>query len=117
MTNDMPPKACLADFGFITMVLDPRNPMSPSFTLEGGTMSFIAPELFAPSKYGLVGATPTQETDIYAFGSVIFQVLALDCHHLPLFLDIPPGSNWRTTVSGYQISGTRVPRLEWGSSG
>ena len=74
MTNDEPPKACLADFGFTTMVLDPQNPMSSSGTLEGGTMTFMAPELLAPSKYGLKNAVPTQEGDIYAFGLVILQV-------------------------------------------
>ena len=79
MTNDTPPKACLADFGFTTMVFDPHNPMSSSFTLEGGTMTFMAPELFAPSSYGLESAVPTQETDIYAFGLVVLQVTAL-CH-------------------------------------
>ena len=75
MTNDTPPKACLADFGFTTMVLDPQNPMSSSLKLEGGTMTFMAPELLAPSKYGLNGAIPTREGDIYAFGLVILQVV------------------------------------------
>ena len=75
MTNDEPPKACLADFGFTTMVLDPQNPLSSSLTLEGGTITFMAPELLAPSKYGLNGAIPSQEGDIYAFGLVILQVV------------------------------------------
>ena len=74
MTNDNPPKACLADFGFTTMVLDPQNPMSSSVMLEGGTMTFMAPELLAPSRYGLKNAVPTKEGDVYAFGLVILQV-------------------------------------------
>jgi len=69
MTNEEPPKACLADFGFTTMVLDPQNPMSSSFTLEGGTLTFMAPEL-------LKNSIPTKEGDIYAFGLVILQVAA-----------------------------------------
>ena len=77
MTNDKPPKACLADFGFTTMVLDPQNPMSSSFTLEGGTVTFMAPELLAPTRYGFKNAVPTKEGDIYAFGLVILQVAAL----------------------------------------
>lgn len=77
MTNDKPPKACLADFGFTSMVLDPENPMSCSLTLEGGTVTFMAPELLAPSKFGLEKAVPTKEGDIYAFGLVILQVLEL----------------------------------------
>jgi len=76
MTNEKPPKACLADFGFTTMVLDPHNPMSSSFTLEGGTLTFMAPELLTPSRYGLKNSIPTKEGDIYAFGLVILQVAA-----------------------------------------
>jgi serine/threonine protein kinase len=74
MTNDTPPKACLADFGFTTIVLDPQNPMSTSLGLQGGTMTFMAPELLAPSKFGLKNSVPTQQGDIYAFGLVILQV-------------------------------------------
>jgi len=86
MTNENPPKACLADFGFTTMVFDPQNPMSSSFTLEGGTLTFMAPELLAPTKHGLKSSVPTTEGDIYAFGLVILQVAVL-CHcDLALFL-------------------------------
>ena len=74
MTNDTPPRACLADFGFMTMVLDPNHPMSCSAQLEGGTMTFMAPELVAPTKFGLKESTPTRQADIYAFGFVTFQV-------------------------------------------
>ena len=74
MSNDTPPRACLADFGFMTMVLDPSHPMSCSAQLEGGTMIFMSPELLAPLKYGMKGSNPTPQADIYAFGLVIFQV-------------------------------------------
>jgi len=85
MTNHAPPKACLADFGFTTMVLDPQNPMSSSFTLEGGTLAFMAPELLAPSEHGLRGAVPTREGDIYAFGLVILQVPTSCSRNLVVF--------------------------------
>ena len=78
MTNDTPPRACLADFGFMTMVLDPVQPMACSAQLEGGTTTFMAPELLAPSKYGTSSSAPTPESDIYAFGLVIFQVREQD---------------------------------------
>ena len=81
MTNDTPPKACLADFGFTTIVFDPHNPMSTSFALEGDTLTFVAPELLLPTTYGLEKAVPTREGDIYAFGLVILQVSAF-CGHL-----------------------------------
>ncbi|KAF9789248.1 kinase-like domain-containing protein, partial [Thelephora terrestris] len=75
VTNDTPPTACLADFGFTTSVLDTLNPMLSSVTLQGGTLNFMAPELLAPSNYGLTNSVPTREADVYAFGLVMFQVL------------------------------------------
>ena len=74
MTNDVPPRACLADFGFMTMVLNPVFTMASSAHLEGETVTFMAPELLVPWEYGEVGSSPTPEADVYAFGLVIFQV-------------------------------------------
>jgi len=76
MTSEEPPRACLADFMFMTMVLDPHNPMSSSFALEGGTLTFMAPELLEPSRHRLENSAPIKEGDIYAFGLVILQVTA-----------------------------------------
>jgi serine/threonine protein kinase len=78
MSNGTPPRACLADFGFMTVVLDPGQPMSCSAQLEGGTLSFMSPELLVPSKFGMKVSVPTPEGDIYAFGLVIFQVCEQD---------------------------------------
>jgi serine/threonine protein kinase len=58
----------------MTTVLDPDQPLSCSAQLEGGTITFISPELFFPSKFGMKDTVPTPEADIYAFGLVIFQV-------------------------------------------
>ena len=74
MSNDTPPRACLADFGFMTMVLNPSQPMSCSAQLEGGTRVFMSPELLMPSKFGMEDSVPTPEADVYAFGMVILQV-------------------------------------------
>ena len=74
ISNDTPPRACLADFGFITMAFDSVQPMSWSMQFEGGTTTFISPELLAPSRFGKRESVPTPEADIYAFGMVIFQV-------------------------------------------
>lgn len=77
MTNDSPPKPCLADFGFVNVVFEPRNAIDnlPNLTLEGSSMTFMAPELFAPSDSGPTTTVLTKEGDIYAFGLVILQVL------------------------------------------
>ena len=82
MSNDTPPRACLADFAFMTMALDPKNPWSCSAQLEGGTTMFMAPELLVPSKFGFTDSVPTQKSDIYAFGFVIHQVRQQDPRNL-----------------------------------
>ena len=117
MTNDVPPKACLADFGFTRMVLDPGNPMSSSLTLEGGTLAFMAPELLAPSRFGLKSAIPTQEGDVYAFGLVILQVIQLPCYRPLVFSDVLSGPDRKATVSKYETPRARLPRLVWPSPG
>jgi len=56
------------------MVLDPVQPISCSAQLEGGSMTFMSPELLVPQKFGRRSAVPTPQADIYAFGLVILQV-------------------------------------------
>ena len=117
VTNDTPPTACLSDFGFTTVALGSRNPMSSSVTLEGGTPTFMAPELLVPPKFGLNNAVPTQEGDVYAFGLVILQVSMLYYPHPPVFPDVSSGLDRRATTSRYQRHGTRVSHLVWRSTG
>jgi len=83
MSNDAPPRACLADFGFMTVVFDPSQPMSCSAQMEDGTMTFMSPELMVPSNFGFKDSIPTPEADIYAFGLVIFQVREHDREYMP----------------------------------
>jgi len=78
MSNDTPPRACLADFGFMTAVLDPDQRMACSAQLEGGMVTFMSPELLVPEMYGMTTARPSPQADIYAFGLVIFQVREQD---------------------------------------
>ena len=84
INNDTPPRACIANFGFIAMAFDSVQPMSCSIQLGGGTMTFISPEILTPSRFDKQGLAPTLEADIYAFGMVIFQVCEqeLGCSHI-----------------------------------
>ena len=82
LSNDTPPRACLADFGFMTIVLNPKQPLSCCGQLEGGTTTFMASELLVPGKYGFTEPVPTQKSDIYAFGLVIYQVRDQDRGYL-----------------------------------
>jgi len=74
MSNDEPPHACLADFGFITTVLSPDQKSSCSAGTTGGTARFMSPELLVPEAYNMKTSKSTPQADVYAFGSVIFQV-------------------------------------------
>ena len=67
----------------MTTVLDPGQPLSCSARLEGGTMAFLSPELWMPSKFGMNDPVPRPESDIYAFGLVIFQVCGQDREYWP----------------------------------
>lgn len=115
ITNDTPPRACLADFGFTTVVFDPQNPVSWSPTLEGGVVAFTAPELIVPPKFGLSDSTPTQEGDIYAFGFVILQVKHCTIA-TSFFLNGPLGPDGGATVLRCPASRTYVLRCKWKSS-
>ena len=66
----------------MNMVLDPDQPVAYSAQLEGGTTTFMSPELLAPQRFGMTVSTPTPEADIYAFGLVIFQVRERDRRYL-----------------------------------
>ena len=79
MSNDAPPRACLAGFGFMTPAADPDQQMAYSARLEGGRMSFMSPEILIPDLFGREDAVPTPQSDIYAFGMVIYQVFQQDC--------------------------------------
>ena len=78
MSNDVPPRARLADFSLITTILNPNQNLSCSAQLAGGTTKFKSPELLVPEAFGKKDAIPTPQSDIYAFGLVIFQVRRQD---------------------------------------
>ena len=116
MSNDTPPHACLADFGFMTIVLDPGQLMSCCASLEGGTLTFMSPELLLPSKFGMKDSIPTPEADIYAFGLVTFQAHEqdFDCR---LFFLFRPGPYRQNPISWPSESGAGVLRGLWVAPG
>ena len=76
--------ACLADFGLMSIVLDPETTDITSST-EGtgkGTYRWMSPELFYPNEFGLPKFQLTKESDCYAFGMVTYEVIGSHCHLL-----------------------------------
>lgn len=64
-------QACLADFTLLTIVTE-----QGSSTGTGGTIRWMSPELLHPEAFGFTNARPTRESDCYALGMVIYEVLS-----------------------------------------
>ncbi|KAF9642586.1 kinase-like protein [Thelephora ganbajun] len=69
-------RACLADFGLLTIAPDPTNITSSNSFLQGGTCRWMSPELLDPENFDLRDNRPTKRSDCYALGMVMYEVLA-----------------------------------------
>ena len=67
--------ARLADFGLLTIISDHTYFNTSSSTAAGGTTRWMSPELLDPEQFGLDHSCPTKESDCYALGMVIYEVL------------------------------------------
>ena len=67
--------ARLADFGLLTIVSDPTIFTTSSSVSTGGTIRWMSPELLHPELFGLDHGRPTKESDCYALGMLIYEVL------------------------------------------
>ena len=61
--------ACLADFGLLTIASDQETFISSC--LESGMIQWVSPE-----RFNLTESCPTKESDCYALGMVIYEVLS-----------------------------------------
>lgn len=66
-------RACLADFG-LTRILAEFTSSGPKE--PGGTAVWMSPEMYLPENFNLKDGKPTKESDIYAFGILIYEVSA-----------------------------------------
>ena len=66
--------ACLADFSLLTIASDQSIVLSSCE--EGGTIQWMSPELLDPERFGLKNSRPTKESDCYALGMVVYEVLS-----------------------------------------
>jgi serine/threonine protein kinase len=69
-------QARLADFGLLTIVSDSTNPTVSSYSANGGTTRWMSPELLEAHQLGTKDCRPTKESDCYALGMVIYEVLS-----------------------------------------
>ena len=83
----------------MSIVHDPGLGMESSKSeLGGGTTPFMAPELLAPSRFGLDRCSPSKEADIYAMGMVTYQVRLVRCLVDTRVNSSPVGTHRETTV-------------------
>ena len=67
ISNEAPPRACIADFGFCSIA--PSGTFGPTRTTAGGNPGYTAPELLSED------AGTSKEADIYAFGVLVYEVI------------------------------------------
>ena len=68
--------ARLADFGLLTAISDPTKFTASSNVVAHGTTRWMSPELLHPDLFDLENSRPTKESDCYALGMVIYEVLS-----------------------------------------
>ena len=68
--------ARLADFGLLTIVSDSTHPATTTSSEGAGTMRWMSPELLDPERFGCENGRHTKESDCYALGMVILEVLS-----------------------------------------
>jgi len=73
--------ACLADFSLLTVVPDQSTIISSS--TSGGTVQWMSPELLHPALFGMEASHPTKESDCYALGMVVYEVLSRQAPFAP----------------------------------
>lgn len=88
----------LADFGFSCITTAPVE-----MPEDEGILSFMAPELLLPTKFGLEKGAPSKEADIYALGMTTYQVLTGERPFLP---------RRKTVIIHAVISGERPAKPE-----
>lgn len=84
MNNDY--RAVLADFGLAEMVS--TTSLAITNAAAGGTVRWMAPELLNPEIYGLANSKSSKESDVYAFGMVIYEVTSIELPHLSMLLKL-----------------------------
>ena len=74
--------ARLGDFGLLTVISDPTNGLSSTSSVQGGTLRWMGPELLDPQRFGFKKIRPTESSDCYALGMVIYETIS---GHAPFY--------------------------------
>ena len=96
-------RACLAGFSLLTIPSDQET--VTSWAVPGDAIQWTSPELIDPSKFNLKESRPTKQSDCYALGMVIYEVLS---GHVPF----APRDG--TTIISKVVNGERPGRPQGG---
>ena len=69
-------RACITDFSLLVIISDKTDFISAISCIEGGTLRWTSPELLDPEPFGLKDSFQTKESDCYALGMVVYEVLS-----------------------------------------
>ena len=72
---DQDGNAQLADFGLMAIIPDSTLAATTTSPVSSGTLRWMSPELLDPGRFGAKNCQPTKESDCYALGMVILEVL------------------------------------------
>ena len=67
--------ARLADFGLLTIISDSTHATTTTLAESSGTLKWMSPELLDLVQFGGKNSRPTKESDCYALGMVVLEVL------------------------------------------
>jgi serine/threonine protein kinase len=70
-------QARLADFGLMTIISDSLSVYNTTTAQIRGTIRWMAPELLSPEDFGFDNCSPSRQSDVYAFGMVVYEVCVL----------------------------------------
>ena len=99
--------ARLADFGLITPISNHTFFSASTSTVTGGSTRWMSPELLDPEQFGLDHGHPTKESDCYALGMVIYEVLTGQ----------PPFTSLRNDIVARKVADGQRPRRPEGVKG
>ena len=68
--------ACIADFSLLTVVPNNAYLISAISFLEGGSTRWMSPEMLDPGRSGFGDGRPTEKSDCYALGMLMYEVLS-----------------------------------------
>ena len=99
--------ARLADFGLLTIISDHTNFTASGSAPTSGTARWMSPELLDAEQFGSDQGRPTKESDCYALGMVVLEVLT----------GRPPFAPWKEHIVTQKVMSGEFPARPEGLKG